>query len=1543
MNVVNVFTSVACGPFIDMDGFVITVTVTLDDATSPRESEILTEIVYVPVEKESIDLGESDTLSSQITAGTGPYQYAWYVGGSEVSTLSSFSFVFLSEGTIEVKLVVTDSVSNQASSVFNVTVNSDPSVTITSSQNPTDVGNSVTFTASASGGTGSYSYQWYLNGNAVSGATSSTYTTSFSAVGSNSVYVVIEDSSGISEQSPTISLSVNSDPSVTISSSQNPTDVGNSVTFTASASGGSGSYSYQWYENNAAISGATSSTYTTSFTSSGSISIYVVVTDSTGLSVSSSTLSETINSDLIVTISSSQNPTDVGNSVTFTASASGGTGSYSYQWYLNGNAVSGATSSSYSTSFSTAGTDSVYVIVHDSIGNSVTSSAVNETINSLPEVSFTSEYSTLDQGMQDLFTGTGSGGLGPYNYTWTANNVIIGYSSTESYVFTSPGTYAIDLQIRDADGNMALVSHSIIVHSLPTVSISASRVKVDAGQSVSFSGGITGGTPLFTYSWTINGGSSISNSSEFIWTFATSGNYTMEVTITDKYGFTSVDSLNITVYGDPSVIASSSYSQIDQEATESFRSTIVGGYGPFTYRWILDGNLISSSPSFSYVFNSIGVRTVELEVTDGNGFITSENVSVTVVADPIASFSDEYTTVDAGIQDMFNSTVQYGTGPYNYTWFVNSAAVGYTRDLTYSFKSSGTYIVNLTVRDYFGFSSSSSQRISVAGTPLPTIFANRTSIDQGMSISFLSGISGGVGPYIFTWELDGEVLSHNQSLVYSFASAGTYSISLSVDDSFHESGSCSITIHVNEQLIVKISSNLTKLDAGESAVFSGLISGGNGPYFYSWYVNGNLVASSHNFTYTFNSAGIFAVKLIVTDSLGEEATYSYSIVVYPSLFASLKVSHQTLDENITENINITSLNGTAPYSYALFINGVLVSSSDSYSTYFTIPGIYQITARVNDSSGESIFLETSIVVRPNPEITIITPENRTDANVPITFRAILAGGTGPYNYAWLIGGQVFTNATLSYAFATPGQYEIELTVTDSFGREAISQINETVYSDPSAKLVYPSDIVASVEEPLSLNISGGISPYSAQWYFPGGEQFTGQNITYAFSTSGPNTFQVKVTDSSGYVDSQNFTVDVHLFVDIAANQTSGPGPLAVQFSSSVLGGSGYSFNWSFGNGHYSLEQNPIYCFPTGNYSVHFSAVSANGALGTASMEIESLPAPVTFRYSSNLNITQSFHFEAIPGWDASGPYNTSWSFPNGQTVTGMNISYKFPVYNELNTVIATFSYDHGKTWNQYLTVRMIPAVPSLSFHPPAVIPVDTMLALNATAVAPDSSSFTYSWNINGTLNSGQSVLYYFGHSGIYNISVTVTDSLGASSTEYQNIVVLPLATNSSISISYTRATNGPLTYYTIKVESLDGITAVEAFLGSSSLAITEINSSYSNSGEIDYWNLTLNQGDYQASIYSVEVVVFNNESSSNSITISFVVSPEFSSSSGFSFGSIIGLFGGLSNFLITILTLGGLVIAWETLRRQDNPDVTIVEGSGAKTKRIKLQGKKQTR
>ena len=179
---------------------------------------------------------------------------------------------------------------------------------------------------------------------------------------------------------------------MSITSSQNPTDAGDSITFTATGSSGTGSYTYQWYVNDSAVSGATSSTYSTSF-SAGTYSVYVILTDGVGDSATSNTVIETVHSDPSVTIKSSQNPTDAGDSITFTASTSGGTGAFTYTWYVDGSAES-STSNTFSYTFSSTGTYYVNVTAEDSIGNTAKYSytetvAVNVTESPTPSVNIT--------------------------------------------------------------------------------------------------------------------------------------------------------------------------------------------------------------------------------------------------------------------------------------------------------------------------------------------------------------------------------------------------------------------------------------------------------------------------------------------------------------------------------------------------------------------------------------------------------------------------------------------------------------------------------------------------------------------------------------------------------------------------------------------------------------------------------------------------------------------------------------------------------------------------------------------------------------------------------------------------------------------------------------------------------------------------------------------------------------------------------------------------------------------------------------------------
>jgi len=75
---------------------------------------------------------------------------------------------------------------------------------------------------------------------------------------------------------------------------------------------------------------------------------------------------------------------NVGNSITFTSTVSGGTSPYSYQWYLDGNPVLGATSSSWTFAPTTSGIYYVYLKVTDAVGNTTQSETARIAVESLP-------------------------------------------------------------------------------------------------------------------------------------------------------------------------------------------------------------------------------------------------------------------------------------------------------------------------------------------------------------------------------------------------------------------------------------------------------------------------------------------------------------------------------------------------------------------------------------------------------------------------------------------------------------------------------------------------------------------------------------------------------------------------------------------------------------------------------------------------------------------------------------------------------------------------------------------------------------------------------------------------------------------------------------------------------------------------------------------------------------------------------------------------------------------------------------------------------
>ena len=338
------------------------------------------------------------------SGGSGSYTgYQWYVGAYAQSgqTESTFNFAPAFSDSYSITVTVNDSSSatSAPSTAALVEVNTPPTVSIATVGSLTlDEGQVKVFTATASGGSGSLSYQWYLDGSAV-GTHGASY--SYTAItGLHSVNCKVTDSASIPFTSPVSNtLQVAGNPTLvapavtsipgTIDQSQN-----SSLT-SASISTGTSPYTYQWFAeapgagSYSSISGANSISYsfaTSGSTITGAWSFDLKVTDATGIAATSTAASVMVNAAPTVSIAPVGPITlTVGQGQAFTATATGGSGSLSYQWYLDGSAV-GTNSASYSYT-ATQGSHSVTCQVTDSASPPITSpvsNSVSVTVNTTP-------------------------------------------------------------------------------------------------------------------------------------------------------------------------------------------------------------------------------------------------------------------------------------------------------------------------------------------------------------------------------------------------------------------------------------------------------------------------------------------------------------------------------------------------------------------------------------------------------------------------------------------------------------------------------------------------------------------------------------------------------------------------------------------------------------------------------------------------------------------------------------------------------------------------------------------------------------------------------------------------------------------------------------------------------------------------------------------------------------------------------------------------------------------------------------------------------
>ena len=110
--------------------------------------------------------------------------------------------------------------------------------------------------------------------------------------------------------------------------------------------------------------------------------------------------------------------------------------------------------------------------------------------------SFSYSPSSPQTSQQVTFTGSASGGTAPYVFSWIFGDGSTGTGSTVSHAYSTAGSYAVVLTVRDSSSPQQTVTsqQSVTVTSSPlSASFTVSPSSPDAGQAVSFSGSASGG------------------------------------------------------------------------------------------------------------------------------------------------------------------------------------------------------------------------------------------------------------------------------------------------------------------------------------------------------------------------------------------------------------------------------------------------------------------------------------------------------------------------------------------------------------------------------------------------------------------------------------------------------------------------------------------------------------------------------------------------------------------------------------------------------------------------------------------------------------------------------------------------------------------------------------------------------------------------------------------------------------------------------------------------------------------------------------------
>ena len=1151
-----------------------------------------------------------------LNAGSGYASYLWKLNGTAIAGATSQTLAVSTAGSYTVTVTAGAGCTATSAPVL-TTIAPVPVATITVAGSSTACAGTP---VQLNGTPGQTTYQWNLNGTAITGAT----TASYNATQTGAYTLTVSNASLCTATSAATTVTINPAAPVPTVLAGGPLTfcAGGNVVLTAPAG-----YTYIWSLNGTPIPGATAATYTATATGNYSVTIATAA----GCSATSQPTAVLANPLPTVAITAT-GATSVCPPLNVTLNATAGLATY--QWYRNAALIAGATNATYVATQAGAYT----VVGGTAAGCTATSAALNLTALPLPSFAISSTGTAICAGASLLLTAP----AGFSSYAWRLNGAPIAGATSATYAATLAGTYTATAT--NASGCTAPSTNTITltISPLPVVAITAPGTSLCAGASLL----LTATPGLATYQWTLNG-ANIAGATAATYAATTAGNYAVAVSAAGgctatsaTYAVTVTPLPVVAITGNSGVCVGTTTvltatpglatyqwllngANISGATSATYTATVAGTYtvaataasgcaatspafvlnslalpsatitpsGPTTF--CVGGNVVLSAPAgLSYVWSTTATtRTITVStpgmysvtVTNGAGCTATSSVSVSVNALPVLAITATTpTTFCAGGTVLLTATA----GLANYQWTLNGTNIAGATSATYSANATGNYAVQAT--NATGCTGTATA-ISVTVNALPAtpvvLASGPLALCAGASVTLTGPVAAS-----YQWNVNGAPLALATNATLNVSTAGTYTLTVS------NGAGCSATsanqvITVNPLPVVAITGTNT-ICPGATTTLSATA----GLSAYQWKLNGIAIAGATSATYSTNVTGTYTVT--ASSASGCVGT-SPAFVLTNSPLPSVSITATTPTTFcIGDSVTLSANAGLASYQWSR--NGTAIAGATSASYTTKTAGSYTVTG-TNGAGCSATSTATSIIVNPLPTVAITTAANSFCAGASLT----LSATPGLTTYQWSLNGLAIAGATnATYTATTAGTYTV--TGTNATACSATSS-GKAITINPLPVVAISGINNVCPGSTTVLSATAGLAGY--QWSLNGAPIAGATTATY--STGNPGTYTVTASSASGCVGTSpafilgNFPTPV---VSVVANSSTS---ICLGDSVTLAASAGFAtYQWALNGTTIAGATLPNFnAKQAGTYTVTVSNVTGCTATST-STSVSIKPQPV---------------------------------------------------------------------------------------------------------------------------------------------------------------------------------------------------------------------------------------------------------------------------------------------------------------------------------------------